>query len=553
MIGVLTVGTALLGLTTDSAAASVLGSPNRTQPSPTTSRSARLGGYRRPPCREARPGPPPSVKSADRLSDYDVTSFDGTRIRVHWFPNPEATGSTRLPTILKGPGWGEPGDTDTTTRGNGLFGDVNIADLWNAGYNVLTWDPRGFGKSGGAVSVDASNIEGHDTQVLLDWVAAQPNVQLDAPGDPRVGMVGGSYGGGIQLVLAAIDCRVDAIVPTIAWHSLASSLFKADTVKQGWGDELYGAAKGRQLDPHITSAHDSGDATGTLSTADQAWFASRGPGDLVNKITAPTLLVQGTVDTLFTLQEAETNYNILKSHGVPTAMLWYCGGHGVCLTKGGDPTLLTSSSIAWLDRYVKGDATAQLGPGFTTVDQNGQELASDVYPPRSGRPVTAHGAGSLPLLQTVFAPIHALPGAPSAVLGTVAGGFTPTRAANALELDVRFGSNTLVLGSPALTFSYSGTTPAGVRPTRVFAQLVDTATGIVLGNQVTPIDVKLDGATHRATVSLETVVFSAAPGDTLSLQLTSSGQGYAQPRLGGNVTFTSINLSLPTAVGMRAR
>ena len=234
-------------------------------------------------------------------------------------------------------------------------------------------------------------------------------------------------------------------------------------------------------------------------------------------------------------------------------MLWYCGGHGVCLTKGGDPRLLTASSIAWLDRYVKGDATAQLGPGFTTVDQNGQELASDVYPPRAGRPVIAHGAGSLPLMPTVFAPIHALPGAPSAVLGTVAGGFTPTRAENALELDVRFGSNTLVLGSPALTLTYSGTAPAGVRPTRVFAQLVDTATGIVLGNQVTPIDVKLDGATHRATVSLETVVFSAAPGDTLSLQLTSSGQGYAPPRLGGNVRFTSINLSLPTAVGMRAR
>ncbi|HEY6319211.1 MAG TPA: CocE/NonD family hydrolase [Acidimicrobiia bacterium] len=552
MTGVLTVGTALLGLPTDSAAASVLGSPNRTQPSPTASRAAELGDYRRPPCREARPGPPPSVKSADRPSDYDVTSFDGTSIRVHWFPNPEATGSTQLPTILKGPGWGQAGDTDTTTRGNGLFGDVNIADLWNAGYNVLTWDPRGFGKSGGAVSVDAPNVEGRDTQVLLDWVAAQPNVQLDAPGDPRVGMVGGSYGGGIQLVLAAIDCRVDAIVPTIAWHSLASSLFKADTAKQGWGDELYSAATGRQLDPHITSAYDSGNATGTVSIADQAWFASRGPGELVNKIRAPTLLVQGTVDTLFTLQEAETNYKILRSHGVPTAMLWFCGGHGVCLTKGGDPTLLTSSSIAWLNRYLKEDATVQLGPGFTTVDQNGQELASDVYPPPSGRPVTAHGAGSLPLMQTVFAPMHALSGAPSAALGAVAGGITPTRAENALELDVRFGS-TLVLGSPALTFTYSGTAPAGVRPTRVFAQLVDTATGIVLGNQVTPIDVTLDGATHQATASLETVVFSGAPGNTLSLQLTSSGQGYAQPRLGGNVRFTSINLSLPTAVGMRAR
>ena len=34
-------------------------------------------------------------------------------------------------------------------------------------------------------------------------------------------MVGASYGGGIQLVTAAIDNRIDAIVPTIAWHALA--------------------------------------------------------------------------------------------------------------------------------------------------------------------------------------------------------------------------------------------------------------------------------------------------------------------------------------------
>ena len=190
MIGVLTAGTAPLAVTTDSAGASVLGAPNPTGPSTPASGTAGPGGSRQPPCREARPGPPSSIKSADRPSDYDVTSFDGTRIRVHWFPNPQATASNRLPTVLKGPGWGQAGDTDTATHGSGLFGDVNIADLWNAGYSVLTWDPRGFGKSGGAVSVDAPNVEGRDTQVLLDWVAAQPNVQLDAPGDPRVGMVG---------------------------------------------------------------------------------------------------------------------------------------------------------------------------------------------------------------------------------------------------------------------------------------------------------------------------------------------------------------------------
>ena len=58
-------------------------------------------------------------------------------------------------------------------------------------------------------------------------------------------MVGGSYGGGIQIVTAAIDCRVDAIVPIIAWHSLTTSLAKADTPKNGWASILIAATNGR--------------------------------------------------------------------------------------------------------------------------------------------------------------------------------------------------------------------------------------------------------------------------------------------------------------------
>ena len=48
-------------------------------------------------------------------------------------------------------------------------------------------------------------------------------------------MSGPSYGGGIQLVTAGIDRRVDAITPTIAWNSLLTGLYKEGSVKQGWG------------------------------------------------------------------------------------------------------------------------------------------------------------------------------------------------------------------------------------------------------------------------------------------------------------------------------
>ena len=285
--------------------------------------------------------PPPGAASvvATRVpgvaSDWQLISFDDTKIRFHWFPNAAATPTHRLPTVLMGPGWGMGGDTNTQSIS--LLGISSVGALLNAGYNVLTWDPRGFGQSGGIVTVDSEQFEGRDVEKLLDWVATQPVAQVDGPGDPRVGMTGGSYGGGIQLITAAIDCRVDAIVPVIAWHSLTTSLFKADTAKTGWGTILTLVAQGRPLDPHIMHAYQSSVTTGVLDAADQAWFAQRGPGDLVDRIKVPTLIVQGTTDNLFTLDEGIRNYRILRTNGVPTAMFWFCGGHGVCLTNPGDP------------------------------------------------------------------------------------------------------------------------------------------------------------------------------------------------------------------------
>ena len=66
-------------------------------------------------------------------------------------------------------------------------------------------------------------------------------------------------------------------------------------------------------------------------------------------------------------------------------MLWMCSGHGVCLTKPGDQTLPGTAALAWLDRYVKGDTNAAVGPVFRFVDQNGAEYTADEYPPRDGR------------------------------------------------------------------------------------------------------------------------------------------------------------------------
>jgi ABC-2 type transport system ATP-binding protein len=482
--------------------------------------------------------------------DWNVTSFDGTTIRAHWFPVGRTAGG-RAPTVLMGPGWSLAGDTDT--RGSGILGGLPIKDLRDAGYNVLTWDPRGFGRSGGEAEVDSPSYEARDVSSLIDWVATLPGVELDRPGDPRMGMVGGSYGGGIQMVVAATDCRVDAIVPTIAWHSLVTSLDKAGTAKSGWSGILTHLSSADHVDPEVLTAEATGEATGNVTPAERAWFAARGPGTLVDQIRVPTLFVQGTVDTLFTLREAVENYRALEARGVPTAMVWFCGGHGVCLTPPGDQALPVEATLAWLNRYVKRDPSVDTGPRFRFVDQHGTAYTADGYPVPPGTAVTGSGRGTLHLVATGGAGPADTAGNDQ-LLAALAGPITPARATNAVDVDVPFDNRSaVVVGAPRLTMTYHGSSPPGIRPTRVFAQLVDESTGLVLGNQITPVDVVLDGRTRTTSVPLELVAFTGRPGEHVELQLVATTVAYAQPRLGGAVDFTHVHLVLPVAAGITPR
>jgi ABC-2 type transport system ATP-binding protein len=534
--------------------------------------------------------------------DVTITSFDGTKIVAHWFVGKGVNASSPAPTILEGPGWSMPGDTNTGggAGAGSIFGVPGISGFLNHGYNVLTWDPRGFGQSGGTVQIDDPRYEGRDVQALLDWVAKQPEAQLDqsctaskkkrkrkrkrraktrvtcatSPNDPTVGMAGASYGGGIQNVTAGLDKRVDAIAPTIAWNSLISSLFPEGNIKLGWGSVLVSAgvvgslpggltspatAAGRQ-DPHFYSILTNGVATGTVSQGDHDWMASKGPGELLSRIQVPTLILQGTVDTLFTLDEAVANFerigqNPLRTAAikakakakkkkkrkqkkrrrqgqvqrVPVKMIWFCGGHGVCLTGAGPGgAYLDQRTLAWFDRYLRGKAAVDTGPKFAWIADDGQLRSSEAYPLRPSGRLSGAGSGTLPIL----------PGAGSGAL------IFATQAANAVNVPVSGpSSDANVVGAPHLELTYQGT--AVPQKTWIYAQFVNPRNGTVLGNMATPISVTLDGQQRTISRDLELVAARAPAGGGYTLQLTPSSSLFDIQRSAGVVDLNAIDVTMP--------
>ncbi|MET8985711.1 alpha/beta fold hydrolase [Nonomuraea wenchangensis] len=156
----------------------------------------------------------PQARGQDQAMSVVDGPDDDQRVQLDatFFP---PSGGGKAPVVLLAHGFG--GSKQSMRQ--------QAAQLAQDGYAVLTWSARGFGRSTGEIALNSPDYEVKDVKQLIDWVAKRPEVQLDAAGDPRVGIVGGSYGGAIALMTAAFDQRVDAIVPQITWADLADALF----------------------------------------------------------------------------------------------------------------------------------------------------------------------------------------------------------------------------------------------------------------------------------------------------------------------------------------
>jgi ABC-2 type transport system ATP-binding protein len=334
-----------------------------------------------------------------------------------------ASPDNRVPAILTTNGFG--GSKDDQAGIGRSFAD--------RGYVVLSYSGLGFGGSDCKITLDDPDYDGVAGSQLVSYLGGadgiayadadhtQPVAPLDVvrldnkdhdrvkrEHDPRVGMIGGSYGGQIQFAVAAVDPRLDTIIPLITWNDLSYSLSPNNTdqltgtpagsqavatrtpgaSKLFWaaGFSGVGVADGMQnaqgdpdrlypcpnfadfVCPGLVFAGSAGYADdSTIAHLRHASVAS-----YVDKVQIPTLLGQGEFDTLFNLNEAAATYQALKEQGTTVRMIWHSWGHSQGTPAPGeldlndpDPSTQYESAriVNWFDHYLKG-TDAPIGPAF---------------------------------------------------------------------------------------------------------------------------------------------------------------------------------------------
>jgi len=126
-----------------------------------------------------------------------------------------------------------------------LAGEV-AKSAWDDGYFVISYDQRGHGASQGDVGLIRPDKEADDVSRIIDWAMRHLPIATDN-NDPVVGMIGESYGGGVQLLASVRDARIDALVPITTWFDLDAALFPNGVPKTSW--ILFLGAVGYTMNP----------------------------------------------------------------------------------------------------------------------------------------------------------------------------------------------------------------------------------------------------------------------------------------------------------------
>lgn len=462
----------------------------------------------------------------DSYTSQDVTiqSFDGTDIQatIH-----EPVEGGPHPAIMMTHGW-------SMSRGGG-------GGYATAGYVVLTWDSRGFGNSGGAVTVNGEN-ERRDASTLVDFLAQRDSVQNDGPNDPRVGMDGLSYGGGIQTRMAAEDSRIDAIVPRAMWFDLVRSLAPNDGLKLGWVRMLTwtGALSGT-LDDEFAARSERIIEEHDVDQEDRDYFRSRSPVTYPDA-DAPMLVLNSFVDRLFPAEEGIEVARWGRESGVETAL--FLGNGTTHSLLGPDPpgadeyeTRSDQLALDWLDYHLKGGEDPKLPP-VTYYDQGRDEFVEATeFPPAATE------------RQTIVRQLRT----PVILDGTSPGPLT---------FEYTVGRETELVGRPEVSLSAR---PLGDDRHHLMSAVRKVSGGevSVLKDQVKPIYIDGDG---RHSAELTAVQDRFQPGDRIQVAIAASSETLTEVDffIGGGLFLDSaadtgvelaaedIELTLPLSTGAQA-
>lgn len=350
-------------------------------------------------------GDAPAVHRQDQ-----VLKMPGADIDTSYFLARGGEGDRgKRPAVLLGHGFGGSKD-DVREQAERLARD---------GYAVMTWSARGFGRSGGRIGLNDPEHEVKDVSRLIDWLAARPEVRLDADGDPRVGVSGASYGGAVSLLAAGHDRRVDAIAPEITYWNLADSLFPGGVFKKLWSGIFFttGSAAGMQqpgtapqdvggggrpqdagagrpeagaatgaatgsgpqdgtptgpgcgrFTPELCAMYERVAVAGKPDAEARTLLEQRSPSAVADRIKVPALIVQGQDDSLFPLDQADAMAAAIAANGAPVSVDWAAGGH-----DGGmrEADRVEARVAAWFDRHLTGDESADTGPAFRVSRSGG--------------------------------------------------------------------------------------------------------------------------------------------------------------------------------------
>jgi ABC-2 type transport system ATP-binding protein len=317
-----------------------------------------------------------------------------------------------------------------------------------------------------------------------------------------------------------------------------------------------GAGGGRQSGPPdpcgrftaaVCRAYTELGTTGQASQASVDLLRRVSPVSVTNRISVPTLLVQGESDTLFGLDQSDATARQITAAGGKVRTIWYTGGH-----DGGKPGPQLRAKIAdFLWTAVKG---GDPGTGFSydvqgTLRANGtpsvRTVNADTYPGLTGPATERRLLAMAGPAQAIVRPAGANPSAVSGIpglngvasstsrLGALFSNDPPGQAAQFTTAPV--DGQVVVSGASTVRLQVAAD-PAHPQPDAVlFAKLYDVGqdgSRVLPANAIAPFRVSglpADGTPVDVTVTLPGIVRPIEGGHSLRLVIGTTDQAFATP------------------------